>query len=53
VDVDGVDDEEESQEHVVMDGENDEDTVWAEEDPDEDVRGWKMKIVMEEEADLA
>ncbi|KAI0773741.1 COMPASS complex protein [Fomes fomentarius] len=30
-------------------GENDEDTLWALEDPDDDVKGWKLKVLTEEE----
>lgn len=26
--------------------ENDEDAMWADEEPDHDVRGWKMKVVV-------
>lgn len=31
----------------------DEDLAWADEDPDDDVSGWKLKIVMEDEQDLS
>lgn len=31
----------------------DEDLAWAEEDPDDDVAGWKLKIMMEDDQDLA
>ncbi|EIN10220.1 WD40 repeat-like protein, partial [Punctularia strigosozonata HHB-11173 SS5] len=51
VDIDGMN-EEQVQEHTVLDGDNEEDSAWAEEDADDDVRGWKMKTVMEEETDF-
>lgn len=31
---------------------DEEDVAWADDEPDEDVRGWKMKIVMEDELDM-
>lgn len=31
---------------------DEEDIAWADDEPDEDVRGWKMKIVMEDELDM-
>lgn len=31
---------------------DEEDITWADDEPDEDVRGWKMKIVMEDELDM-
>lgn len=30
----------------------DEDATWAEDDMDDDLPGWKMKIVMEDDQDL-
>lgn len=37
-------------EHVGLNGvlsaELDEDALWADEEPDEDVRGWKLKIIV-------
>jgi COMPASS component SWD1 len=30
----------------------DDDVAWAEEDPDDDVPGWKLKIVMEDDRDF-
>ncbi|KAI0317746.1 quinon protein alcohol dehydrogenase-like superfamily [Amylostereum chailletii] len=32
-----------------VNGEQDEDLTWAEDEPDEDGRGWKMKLVMEDD----
>jgi COMPASS component SWD1 len=34
-------------------GDNDEEGCWADEDPDNDLRGWKMKLVMEEDVDTS
>ena len=31
--------------------ENDEDALWALEEPDDDVQGWKMKVLLEDEQD--
>ena len=31
---------------------DEEDVAWADDEPDEDARGWKMKIVMEDELDM-
>lgn len=52
VDVDGVDDNAKVQpdiQHSGLNGtaETDEDTLWADEELDGDVRGWKMKIIVE------
>ena len=30
----------------VLSAELDEDALWAEEEPDEDVRGWKLKVIV-------
>lgn len=58
VDIDGVEDTTEMQPqsngHVVQPGavglnemsETDEDALWAEEEPDDDIRGWKMKVIV-------
>ncbi len=35
--------------HPHQNGENDEDTLWALEDPDDDLKGWKLKVLTEEE----
>lgn len=32
-------------------GDEDEDMSWADEEPDEDLQGWRLKILMENEAD--
>ena len=39
-------------EHVRMNGEQDDDTAWADEEADGDKPGWKMKIVMEDEGEM-
>ena len=44
-------DAEEVAEHPRVNG-DEEDITWADDEPDEDVRGWKMKIVMEDELDM-
>jgi COMPASS component SWD1 len=44
-------DAEEVVEHPRVNG-DEEDIAWADDEPDEDVRGWKMKIVMEDELDM-
>jgi len=58
VDIDSVDDitqmRSESNGHLIQPGvtglvetsETDEDALWADEEPDDDVRGWKMKVVI-------
>ncbi|CCM03988.1 uncharacterized protein FIBRA_06144 [Fibroporia radiculosa] len=38
-------------EHAQRVPEEDEDIVWALEEPDDDLRGWKMKIMMEDDTD--
>ena len=35
--------------HVRLNGARDEDTLWAEDEPDEDEKSWKMKLIMEDE----
>lgn len=30
-------------------GENDEDTLWALDDPDDDIKGWKLEVLIEED----
>ena len=47
----GKDAEEEVVEHSRVNG-DEEDIAWADDEPDEDVRDWKMKIVMEDELDM-
>ncbi|KAH9853954.1 COMPASS complex protein [Lenzites betulinus] len=32
-------------------GENDEDTIWALDEPDDDLEGWKMKVLVDDEQD--
>lgn len=51
VDIDGVDDElvnGNSNDHS-RNGEFDEDAVWAGEEPDDDVSGWRLKVIMEDD----
>ncbi|KAI0069116.1 WD40 repeat-like protein [Artomyces pyxidatus] len=38
--------------HLRVNGDNEEDYAWADEEPDDDIRGWKMKTVMEDEPDM-
>lgn len=52
VDVDAIEDGAVVVDHAPLMGEDDDDAVWADGDPDEDVKGWKMKIVMEDDADM-
>ncbi|THH01764.1 hypothetical protein EW026_g1002 [Hermanssonia centrifuga] len=33
-------------------GEEDEDIAWADDEPDDDLPGWKLKVIMEEESDI-
>lgn len=47
----GKDAEEEVVEHPRVNGDED-DFAWADDEPDEDLRGWKMKTVMEDELDM-
>ncbi|KAI0722010.1 COMPASS complex protein [Cerioporus squamosus] len=35
--------------HVRQNGEDDEDTLWALDDPDDDVKGWKLKVISEDD----
>jgi len=53
VDIEGLaeDDTVQSVELMQRLGEDDPDIAWAMEEPDDDMRGWKMKIMMEEEDD--
>ena len=39
-------------EHVRMNGEQDDDAAWADEEADGDKPGWKMKMVMEDEGEM-
>ena len=34
-------------------GEDDEDIAWADDEPDDDLAGWKLKIIMEDENEMA
>jgi COMPASS component SWD1 len=47
----GRDAEEEIVEHPRVNG-DEEDFAWADDEPDEDGRGWTMKIMMEDELDI-
>lgn len=47
----GKDAEEGIVEHPRVNG-DEEDFAWADDEPDEDVRGWTMKIMMEDELDV-
>ena len=47
----GRDAEEEVVEHLRVNG-DEEDFAWVDDEPDEDGRGWTMKIVMEDELDM-
>jgi COMPASS component SWD1 len=49
--LDGKDAEEEIVDHPRVNGDEG-DFAWADDEPDEDIRGWKMKIVMEDELDV-
>jgi COMPASS component SWD1 len=33
-------------------GDHDEDILWADDEPDDDIRDWKMRIVMEEDLEF-
>ena len=44
----GVEEVNNTTEHVRQNGENDEDTLWALEEPDDDEK-WEMKVIMDEE----
>ena len=44
----GVEEVNNTTEHVRQNGENDEDTLWALEEPDDDKK-WEMKVIMDEE----
>jgi COMPASS component SWD1 len=47
----GKDAEEEIIDHPRVSGDED-DFAWADDEPDEDMRGWQMKIMMEDEPDM-
>jgi COMPASS component SWD1 len=47
----GKDAEEETVDHPRVNGDED-DFAWADDEPDEDTREWKMKIMMEDETDM-
>jgi COMPASS component SWD1 len=47
----GKDAGEEIVDHPRGNGDED-DFSWADDEPDEDIRGWRMKIVMEDELDV-
>jgi COMPASS component SWD1 len=36
----------------MRDNGDEQDIAWADDEPDEDVRGWTMKIMMEDELDI-
>ena len=44
----GVEEVNSTVEHVRQNGENDEDTLWALEEPDDDKK-WEMKVIIDEE----
>lgn len=35
--------------HLRQNGEDDEDILWALDDPDDDVKGWKLKVISEDD----
>ena len=45
----GVEEVNGTDDHMRLNGENDEDTLWALEEPDDDMKGWRMKVIMEDE----
>ncbi|TFY80416.1 hypothetical protein EWM64_g3606 [Hericium alpestre] len=47
----GVDDGAQGIDAMRVDG-NGEDIAWAESEPDEDMQGWKLKVLMEDESDV-
>lgn len=51
VDIAGVDGGGAQPNGVRINGEHDEDILWADEEPDEDMEGWKMKILIEDDQD--
>lgn len=52
VDVEEIQDEDANSKQTLQHfGENDEEACWADEDPDDDMRGWKMKLVIEEDVE--
>lgn len=51
MDIDGFDDDPVGREKAEM-GEEDEETQWAEDVPDDDVGGWKLKVWMEDDDDV-
>lgn len=38
--------------HTGVNGDIDEESAWADEEPDEDFKDWKLKLVMEEDDGL-
>lgn len=48
IDIDGVDDAANQDQNGTVD----EDTAWADEEPDEDTENWKLKIIMKDEYDM-
>lgn len=51
VDVLGIE-EEKVGDYWKWNAEDDEDIAWADDEPDDDLPGWKFKILMEEESEM-
>lgn len=45
----GVEEVSSPAEQLRQNGENDEDALWALEEPDDDMKSWKMKVLTEDE----
>ncbi|EJF63084.1 COMPASS complex protein [Dichomitus squalens] len=45
----GVEEVNGTADHTRQNGENDEDILWALEEPDDDMKGWELKVIMDEE----
>jgi len=48
IDIDGVNDASNQDQNGIVD----EDTTWADEEPDDDTEIWKLKIIMKDEYDM-
>lgn len=51
VDITGIEQEKKG-DYWKWNADDDEDIAWADEEPDDDMAGWKFKILMEEETEI-
>lgn len=52
IDITGIEEEEKRGDYWKWNADDDDDIAWADDEPDDDLPGWKFKILMEEESEM-